>query len=92
MYTHVHPHVYGMYTQVYYVFKLGRPVPWSTAFPFNAGFRHPQYVGAIISQYGVLLFVASADSVAAGLPLLTLWWTTLYVLTSVQEASGDNDK
>lgn len=113
---------------VYYGFKLGRPVPWSSAFPFNAGFRHPQcvrdkppspslsrsppprrmsatrparspfdtatrrYVGAIVSQYGVLLPLVAPDTIAAGLPLLTVWWTSLYVLTSVQEASGDNDK
>ena len=44
---------------VYYGFKLGRPVPWCTGFPFNLGFRHPQYVGGFCSQLGVLALLAT---------------------------------
>lgn len=76
---------------VYYGFKLGRPVPWCTAFPFNLGFRHPQYVGAVISQLGVLAVLASPATVAAGLPQLLAWWLVCYALTSWMEASGDNE-
>ena len=34
--------------------KLGRPVPWCDGFPFNLGFRHPQYVGGLLTQLGLL--------------------------------------
>lgn len=77
---------------VYYGFKLGRPVPWSSAFPFNAGYRHPQYVGAVLSQLGVLLPLTTAATLDLGLGVLTAYWVTLYVITSIIEASGDNDK
>ena len=73
-------------------FKLGAPVPWSTAFPFNAGFRHPQYVGGYASQLGVLLLLASPATLSAGLVYLAGWWAVLYTMNSVVEASGDNDK
>uniref|UniRef100_A0A7S0Q3H6 phosphatidyl-N-methylethanolamine N-methyltransferase n=1 Tax=Coccolithus braarudii TaxID=221442 RepID=A0A7S0Q3H6_9EUKA len=76
---------------VYYGFKLGRPVPWSTAFPFNAGFRHPQYVGGMLSQLGVFALLATPSSLHAGLLALMAWWVLLYALTSLMEASDDND-
>ena len=76
---------------VYYGFKLGRPVKWSTAFPFSAGFRHPQYVGGFTSQLGVLLALASPSTIAAGLVPLAAFWGLCYVATSIIEASGDND-
>ena len=76
---------------VYYGFKLGRPVPWSTAFPFNLGFRHPQYVGGMLCQLGVLLILANASALAAGLPALAAWWLALYALTAWMEAAGDNE-
>lgn len=76
---------------VYYGFKLGAPVPWSTAFPFSAGFRHPQYVGGFASQLGVFALFASEATIAAGLVPLAGWWGALYVINSVIEASGDND-
>ena len=76
---------------VYYGFKLGAPVPWSTAFPFSAGLRHPQYVGGYCSQLGVFALFASKATIAAGLVPLAGWWAALYVLNSVIEASDDND-
>ena len=77
---------------VYYGFKLGRPVPWSTAFPFNAKYRHPQYVGAMLSQLGVLLVLTSEETLKKGLAGFLLWWIVLYTVTSIIEAKGDNDK
>ena len=76
---------------VYYGFKLGRPVPWSTAFPFNLGFRHPQSVGGILCQLGVLITLANQAALAAGLPALAVWWLSLYAATAWMEAAGDND-
>ena len=47
-------------------FKLGAPVPWSTAFPFSAGFRHLRHVGGFASQLGVFALFASEATIAAG--------------------------
>ena len=77
---------------VYYGFKLGRPVPWCDGFPFNLGFRHPQYVGGLLTQLGLLALASDERSLHAGLAPLAAWWVLLYVATSVQEALGDNDK
>ena len=77
---------------VYYGFKLGRKVPWSFAFPFNAGYRHPQYAGAVLSQLGVLLIVTNPETLASGLCVLLAWWVLMYLITSYVEAKGDNDK
>ncbi len=77
---------------VYYGFKLGRPVPWCDGFPFNLGFRHPQYVGGLLTQLGLLALASDEHSLRAGLAPLAAWWVLLYVATSVQEALGDNDK
>lgn len=77
---------------VYYGFKLGRPVPWATGFPFNLGFRHPQYVGSVLSQLGMVAPLATKATMGAGLLELTLFWVALYVITGIQEATGDNDK
>ena len=76
---------------VYYGFKLGRPVPWCHDFPFNVGFRHPQYVGGLLSQLGVLVLLTTTETMEAGLLPLVGWWTVLYGLTSWMEAVGDND-
>ncbi len=76
---------------VYYGFKLGRPVPWSNAFPFSAGFRHPQYVGGILCELGLFSICSTRTTCEAGLPYLLAWWLALYALTSAIEASGDND-
>ncbi|KAL1519153.1 hypothetical protein AB1Y20_003413 [Prymnesium parvum] len=76
---------------VYYGFKLGAPVPWCDGFPFNLGFRHPQYVGGFCSQLGVVAVVSSPAALKAGLLPLGAWWFFLYSATSLMEASGDND-
>ena len=75
---------------VYYGFKLGRPVPWSYDFPFNVGFRHPQYVGGVLSQLSLFCLFTTATTAACGIGYLLSWWLILYMLTSWMEASGDN--
>ena len=76
---------------VYYGFKMGRPVPWSSAFPFNLGFRHPQYVGAMLTSSECCCSSRlqrpfcrprAARALVAALLLADDW----------MEASGDNDK
>ena len=76
---------------VYYGFKLGKSVPWSSAFPFSAGFRHPQYVGSLTSQLGVLLLLASEKTMTLGLGPLAAFWALCYLVTSLIESSVDND-
>ena len=76
---------------MYYGFKLGAKVPWSTAFPFSAGFRHPQYVGGYVTQLGVMLALANTATLDMGLPPLAVLWFLLYLVNSIVEASGDAD-
>jgi len=76
---------------VYYGFKLGAPVPWCDGFPFNLGFRHPQYVGGFCTQLGVIAVLTTSAALDAGLVPLGAWWFLLYSVTSWMEASGDND-
>ena len=70
---------------------VARQVPWCTDFPFNVGFRHPQYVGGMLSQLGVFALVASTATLQAGLLAMMAWWVVLYAVTSWMEASDDND-
>ena len=67
---------------VYYGFKLGRPVEWCTGFPFNLGFRHPQYVGGLLSQLGVLVPLTTDETLSQGLSLLVVFWVGLCELPS----------
>lgn len=77
---------------VYYGFKLGARVPWVSGFPFNLGYRHPQYVGGTLSQYALFAVLSSPATQAAGLLSLLAWWTVNYAFVSWMEASfGDND-
>lgn len=68
---------------VYYGFKLGRKVPWHTGFPFNLGIAHPQYVGSVMTVWGVggLLWTQAP----ANFGILLTYWTLLYVATGIQE-------
>eukprot|EP00967_Tisochrysis_lutea_P024893 scaffold28594_cov28-Tisochrysis_lutea.AAC.1 len=77
---------------VYYGFKLGAQVPWVTGFPFNLGYRHPQYVGGTLSQCALFAVLSSPETQTAGLLPLLGWWTFNYAMVSWMEASfGDND-
>lgn len=42
---------------VYYGVKFGRKIPWCTRFPFNLGIRDPQYVGSVITFWGIALLL-----------------------------------
>eukprot|EP00929_Paragymnodinium_shiwhaense_P115907 TRINITY_DN85079_c0_g1_i1.p1 TRINITY_DN85079_c0_g1~~TRINITY_DN85079_c0_g1_i1.p1 ORF type:complete len:219 (-),score=22.60 TRINITY_DN85079_c0_g1_i1:258-914(-) len=75
---------------VYYGFKMGRPVPWATGFPFNLGLRHPQYVGSMLSWTGLFTLLAATSTTAAPFAAVLSVWTTFYCATSWHEASGDN--
>ena len=76
---------------VYYGFKLGIEVPWCHGFPFNVGLRHPQYVGVVLTLWGALAVLLSADTAAAELPQIVLAWGGMYVLMAMMEQANDND-
>ncbi|KAJ1463282.1 hypothetical protein M885DRAFT_556994 [Pelagophyceae sp. CCMP2097] len=77
---------------VYYGFKLGRAVPWCHAFPFNVGLRHPQYVGVVLTLLGLLSVFQSQELAEAGMAMLIVGWSLMYVYMSLMEELGDNDK
>ena len=82
-------HVYGQIGSdgVYYGFKLGREVPWCTAFPFTT-FRHPQYVSATSLFLGLLLACGWRGGDSLVLFAGQVW---LYTFTGFMEEMGDQD-
>lgn len=59
-------------------------VPWVDGFPFNV-VSHPQYVGAVLSIWGLAL--ALWQQRPDGTVLVAAYWTLLYAITAVQEGS-----
>ena len=76
---------------VYYGFKYGCDVPWCSGFPFNAGLRHPQYVGVVFTIFGLALPALSAETAEAGLGHVCGAWALMYAGMSAMEQSGDAD-
>lgn len=76
---------------VYYGFKFGQSVPWCYGFPFNTGLRHPQYLGVVFTLWGGLLMLLSEELAIAGIPLMVMAWSLMYVVMCKMEESGDND-
>ena len=68
---------------VYYGFKLGDKVPWVSGFPFNV-VSHPQYVGAVLSVWGIAALVWQQAPV--GTAAIGAYWTALYAVTAIQES------
>lgn len=54
---------------VFYGVRFGHEVPWCTAFPFSV-IRHPQYVGALLSIWGLFLVARYPQPDWLLLPLL----------------------
>ena len=48
---------------VYYGFKLGHNIPWHDGFPFNL-VPHPQYVGSVLTVWGVVALVRAISTLA----------------------------
>lgn len=67
---------------VYYGEKLGSRVPWCTSFPFSV-VSHPQYVGSVLSVWGVFALVQSQGP--STLWLVAAYWSALYVITGLIE-------
>jgi len=77
---------------VYYGFKLQRPVPWCTGFPFNVGLRHPQYVGVVFGIWGCGCLMITGKAVEGGLFSVLLAWCVMYLLVSRMEETGSESK
>jgi phosphatidyl-N-methylethanolamine N-methyltransferase len=60
---------------VFFGARLGHEIPWSRAFPFSV-FSHPQYVGAVLSIWGLFLIMRFPHDDWSLLPALE----TLYYL------------
>ncbi|GLC41491.1 hypothetical protein PLESTB_001005900 [Pleodorina starrii] len=70
-------------TGVYYGVRLGRNVPWVTAWPFSH-ISHPQYVGSAITVWGMLVLLHAAMPHPQAL-LTAVYWTGLYVMSGIVE-------
>lgn len=77
---------------VYYGFKLGKTVPWCSGFPFNVGLRHPQYVGVVLTLWGVLMVALCEELAKMGFPQLIVAWGSMYFVMCAMEQLADNDK
>ena len=65
---------------VYYGFKLGRNVPWYEGFPFTV-IHHPQYMGAILTEWGIFLLLATPAHIVAGWYGLAVMQSIFYIWT-----------
>lgn len=73
---------------VYYGVRLGYKIPWYKGFPFEfLGFPiyHPQYIGAVLSIWG-LAFFFELQAFPMALYLFTTW-TFYYIITAIVEDS-----
>jgi methylene-fatty-acyl-phospholipid synthase len=68
-------------TGVFYGGQLGRPVAWQRGFPFSR-LRHPQYVGAVMSIWGLFLVIRFPAPDWVALPALE---TVYYAASAILE-------
>lgn len=68
-------------TGVFYGNKLGYHIPWKQGFPFSP-FRHPQYVGAVLSIWGFFLIMRYPHPDWIALPIVE---TALYTIGARHE-------
>jgi phosphatidyl-N-methylethanolamine N-methyltransferase len=72
---------------VYYGIKFGKKIPWATAWPFG-GFLavpHPQYVGCVLTIWGLILGACTRGHYESGALGLGIFWSLLYVWTGLVE-------
>lgn len=70
---------------VYYGFKLGRKIPWVTSFPFNIGLSHPQYVGSVLTIWGIFALTTTPAHERRGWITTAAIWTLFYTATALIE-------
>eukprot|EP00940_MAST-03C_sp_MAST-3C-sp2_P000057 g57.t1 len=73
---------------VYYGYKLGIHIPWASGFPFSV-LRHPQYVGATMSWWAIIIMLAGAPGiVGSGLFGIGFGVIASYVVMSLVETDS----
>jgi methylene-fatty-acyl-phospholipid synthase len=73
---------------VFFGARLGHEIPWCRAFPFSV-FSHPQYVGAVLSIWGLFLVVRFPHDDWSLLPALeTLYYSLSMVLEGRAQANN----
>lgn len=77
---------------VYYGCKLGKEIPWNTNFPFNLGMRHPQYMGAILSWWGLFNSVMSPLLIEEGYMFLCVMTGLSYLVVAIVEEAPEPGK
>lgn len=74
-------------TGVFYGNRLGHVVPWCEGFPFSI-VRHPQYVGTVLSIWGLFLVMRYPEPDWLVLPLLETIYYALGALVEQAPANG----
>lgn len=69
---------------MYYGVKFGHKIPWCHGFPFNT-VSHPQYVGCVLSIWGVVALLFVQTNINAGLLTVATGWTAFYFITGIIE-------
>jgi methylene-fatty-acyl-phospholipid synthase len=70
---------------VFYGNRFGHPLPWRTDFPFSV-LAHPQYVGTVLTIWGIFLILRFPHPDWAVLPALE---TVYYAIGARLEAGSD---
>jgi len=71
---------------VYYGCRLGQNVPWYFGFPFSV-VPHPQYLGATISIWGMLIGLINEQNANKGLLYIGLTMSVYYAFSSYVESN-----
>lgn len=73
-------------TGVYYGVRFGKEIEWVSGFPFNLGFRDPQYVGSVLSYTGLyLMFFPKLDTGKA--VLYNVGILAIYIAIAIVEST-----
>lgn len=75
-------------TGVFYGSRLGHDIPWCRGFPFSV-VRHPQYVGTVLTIWGIFVVMRYPAPDWIALPLLeTLYYTLGALVEQVPPTAG----
>lgn len=72
---------------IYYGVKFGKKIPWCRHWPYggNGSIPHPQYVGCVLTIWGMILAVCTPAHYTRGALGLGTFWSILYVLSGIVE-------
>ncbi len=73
---------------VFFGARLGYEIPWCRAFPFSV-FSHPQYVGAVLSIWGLFLIMRFPHDDWSVLPALETFYYSLSMILEGRAEAND---